>query len=91
VANLATAPIAVHAFQRFSTVSLLANLVIEPLICLWSLVAGFIALPLLFLLPDTGSLLLLFGALGLDAALGCAAFFAGQPYANCACHHHLSG
>lgn len=82
VANLATAPIAIHAFQRFSTVSLLANLVIEPLICLWSLVAGFVALPLLFILPETGSLLLRFGALGLDAALGCAAFFAGLPYAS---------
>ncbi|MEE4136815.1 MAG: DNA internalization-related competence protein ComEC/Rec2 [Desulforhopalus sp.] len=82
VANLATAPIAIHAFQRFSTVSLLANLVMEPLICLWSLVAGFIALPLVFLLPDTGTLLLRFGALGLDAALGCAAFFAGLPSAS---------
>ena len=49
VATLATIPITLYAFNRFSPVGILANLFVEPLICLWSLPAGFLAIPFLFL------------------------------------------
>ncbi|GAB6193400.1 DNA internalization-related competence protein ComEC/Rec2 [Desulfocastanea catecholica] len=82
VANLATAPIALTSFNRFSTVGPLANLVIEPLICLWSLAAGFLAIPFIFLQPETATCLLQFGAMGLDAAMHAAAFFSSFSFST---------
>lgn len=82
VANLATAPIALASFNRFSTVGPFANLIIEPLICLWSLATGFLAIPFIFLQPETASCLLQFGALGLDAAMHAAAFFCSFSFST---------
>lgn len=82
VANLATAPIALASFNRFSTVGPFANLVIEPLICLWSLAAGFLALPFIFLQPEIATYLLQFGAVGLDAAMHAAAFFSSFSFST---------
>lgn len=82
VANLATAPIALYSFNRFSTVGPFANLIIEPLICLWSLTAGFLSIPFIFIKPEIGSLLLQIGALGLDTALHAAAFFSSFSFAT---------
>ena len=82
VASLATAPIALYAFNRFSLIGPLANLIIEPLVCLWSLTAGFIAIPFLFIHPETGTFLLQVGALGLGAALQTGAFFSSLPFSS---------
>ena len=82
VANLATAPIALSSFNRFSTVGPFANLVIEPLICLWSLAAGFLAIPFIFLQPAIATFLLQFGALGLNAAMHAAAFFSSFTFST---------
>lgn len=82
VANLATAPIALASFNRFSIVGPFANLVIEPLICLWSLAAGFLAIPFIFLQPETATWLLQFGALGLEAAVHAAAFFSSFSFST---------
>jgi competence protein ComEC len=82
VANLATAPIALYSFNRFSTVGLFANLIIEPLICLWSLAAGFFSIPFIFIKPQIATYLLQFGASGLDAAIHTAAFFSSFEFST---------
>lgn len=82
VANLATAPIALAVFNRFSTVGPFANLVIEPLICLWSLAAGFLAIPFVFLQPEIATYLLQFGAVGLNTAMHAAAFFSSFSFST---------
>lgn len=82
VADLATAPITLFFFNRFSLVGPLANLIVEPLICLWSLLAGFLSIFFIFIQPEISSFLLQAGALGLDAAIHCAAFFSTWPFST---------
>ena len=82
VATLATAPITLYFFNRFSTVGIVANLVVEPLICLWSLPAGFIAIPLLFIAPELSDQCFVIGSIGLDGALYAVRFFAALPGAT---------
>jgi len=79
VATLATAPLTLWFFNRFSTIGVAANLVVEPLICLWSLPAGFLAIPFLFFQPDISDLLLAIGSVGLDGALQVVRFFSILP------------
>ncbi|WP_457577215.1 DNA internalization-related competence protein ComEC/Rec2 [Desulfomarina sp.] len=82
VAVLATAPISLYYFNRISLVGPVANLVIEPLICLWSLLFGFLSLPFLFILPPLGEVLLQTGSNGLAAAIQCVQFFAALPFSD---------
>ncbi len=82
VANLVTAPILLYSFNRLSTVGPFANLIIEPLICLWSLTAGFLSIPFIFLRPEIAAFLLQFGEMGLNAALHVSAFFSSLPYST---------
>ncbi len=82
VANLATAPLALYSFNRFSLVGPLANLLIEPLICLWSLTSGFLSIPFIIIKPEIGCFLLQIGALGLDAAMHAAAFFSSFSFST---------
>lgn len=82
VATLATTPIALHFFNRFSLVGIAANLVVEPLICLWNLTAGFFAIVFLFLQPDISDLLLSFGSIGLDIALRVTRFFSSYSWST---------
>jgi competence protein ComEC len=81
-ATLATAPITLYAFNRFSPIGIAANLIIEPLICLWSLPAGFVALPFMFWQPDISAWFLQIGALGLSIAVRATEFFADLPFAT---------
>ena len=82
VANLATGPIALYFFNRFSLVGPVANLMIEPLICLLSLAMGFISIPFVYIKPEIASLLLQAGAIGLDAAMHAAAFFSSLSFST---------
>jgi len=82
VAVLATAPISLYYFNRISLVGPIANLVIEPLICLWGLLCGFLSLPFLFILPPLGEFLLQTGSHGLAAAIQCVQFFAALPFSD---------
>lgn len=82
IAVLATAPISLYYFNRISLVGPIANLVIEPLICLWSLLFGFLSLPFLFIIPPLGNFLLQTGSHGLAAALQCVHFFAALPFSD---------
>jgi len=69
VATLATAPITISTFNRISTIGPLANLILEPLICLWCLPAGIIALPFMWLSPEIANVFLQFGTYGISSAL----------------------
>ena len=82
VATLATAPITLYAFNRFSPIGIFANLIVEPLICLWSLPAGFLAIPFLFFLPEISWWFLQIGALGLELAVQATTFFSTLPWAT---------
>ena len=82
VATLATAPITLFAFNRLSPLGILANLIVEPLICLWSLPTGFLAIPFIFLQPEISTWLFRIGAFGLDAAVQGTTFFSGFPFAT---------
>lgn len=81
-ATLATAPITLYAFNRFSPIGILANPFIEPLICLWSLPFGFLALPFMYLQPEISAWLLQAGSLGLSAAVHGTTFFANLPFST---------
>jgi len=53
-----------------------------PLICLWSLTLGFIACPLIFIMPAAAALLLHLGSTGLIVALKMAVFFNNLPFSS---------
>ncbi len=65
-ATLGTFPLLLYHFNRFSLVTIPANLVIEPLICLWALPFGFLALPFLAISPSLATFLLQIGMVGLS-------------------------
>jgi competence protein ComEC len=68
-AVLGTAPIVLYYFYRFPLAGPVANLILEPLICLWALPFGVIALPFIHILPDFAALLFYLGGIGLAIAL----------------------
>jgi competence protein ComEC len=81
-ATIGTAPLLLAYFNRLSVVAPAANLLVEPLICLWSLTLGFIACPLIFIMPAAAALLLHLGSTGLIFALKMAAFFNNLPFST---------
>ena len=81
-ATIGTAPLLLAYFNRISVVAPAANLLVEPLICLWSLTLGFIACPLIFLMPSAAALLLDLGANGLIFSLKLATFFNNLPFST---------
>lgn len=64
-ATLGTAPLLIFGFNRLSTVGPLANLIIEPLLCLWSLPLGLLSLMAMPLSATLGEALLQAGAIGI--------------------------
>jgi competence protein ComEC len=73
-AALGTFPLMLVHFNRSSLVALPANLMIEPLVCLFSLPIGFISIPFMFLIPDLADFLLSIGGHGLNLAMIIAAW-----------------
>ena len=67
VACIATLPLLLFYFNRFSIISPFTNLLIEPLICLWSLPLGLVASVLLPISAPAAELIFSFGSLGLLA------------------------
>ncbi len=65
LANMGTAPLLLFYFNRISFIGPLANLLIEPLICMWSLPLGFLALVFDPVLPSLGKVLLHLGSSGI--------------------------
>ena len=82
IATLGTMPLMLHHFNRFSLVSLPANLIIEPLICLWSLPAGFISIPLLFISAEAAKPFLLAGSWGISLAAETASWLSSFNHAQ---------
>ena len=82
VATLATTPISLWFFNRFSLIGVISNLFVEPLVCLWSLPAGFIAIIFLFIQPDLSDYFLSFGSLGLNGAIHITNFLSSLPFAT---------
>jgi competence protein ComEC len=69
VASLGTAPLLLSHFNQVSLVAPLTNLVVEPLICLWSLPLALLACLALPVSPDLSALLLEIGGPGLKISL----------------------
>jgi len=66
VASLATLPLLLFYFNHFSLISPISNLIMEPLVCLWSLPLGILALPFIVLFPPVADLLISAGSIGLQ-------------------------
>ena len=81
-ATIGTAPLLLAYFNRISVVAPAANLLVEPLICLWSLTLGFIACPLIFVIPSIAAILLHLGATGLIFSLQLATFLNNLPFST---------
>ncbi len=80
--TVGTAPLLLFYFNRLSLIGPAANLLIEGLICFWSLPLGFLACPLIFIAPPAADLLLQLGGYGLTLSLRLAAFFNGLPFST---------
>ena len=81
-ATLGTAPILLYHFHRFPLAGPIANLIVEPLICLWALPCGFLALPLIPWSPRLATMLLEVGGSGIDLANQIAAWVCSLPGGN---------
>lgn len=69
LATLGTAPLLLYYFNRISIVGPISNLILEPLICFFTLPIGFIALPFIKVLPILSSILFKIGSIGLIGSL----------------------
>lgn len=65
-ATVGTIPLLIYHFNQLSSVTLIANLVVEPLICLWALPSGFIGVILIFIFPYLADTVFHFGTYSLD-------------------------
>lgn len=81
-ATIGTAPILLYHFNQISTVSVPANLLIEPLICFWGLPCGFLALPFIFFSPTAADFLFQAGAIGIKLAVKIATLLATAEFST---------
>ena len=65
-ATAGTVPILLYHFNRFPPIGPVMNLLIEPLLCLWALPCGLLALPLIPFFPDLAYLLCRIGKPAID-------------------------
>lgn len=81
-ATIGTAPLLIQSFNRLATVGPLANLILEPLLCLWSLPLGVLSIPLFFISPQCSGWFLQIGGLGINMAMSVAHFFADLTFST---------
>ncbi len=81
-AGLGTAPLVLYHFNRLSLISPLANLVVEPFLCFWSLIVGLVAVLFIPLAPGLASSLFSFGTGGLWVADKLTASMAALPFSS---------
>jgi competence protein ComEC len=81
-ATLGTLPIMLFHFNQISLVGPLMNLLLEPLLCLWALPAGLLAIPFMQPAPDLALLILKFGQAGLWLAEKSVAAIAVFPFSS---------
>ena len=81
-AGLGTAPLVIYHFNQLSLISPLANLVVEPFLCLWPLIVGLVAIFFIPLAPGLASSLFSFGTGGLWVADKLTAGMAALPFSS---------
>lgn len=81
-ATVGTLPFMLYHFNRFSLIGPVMNLVIEPLLCLWALPCGLLAIPLLWIAPVLAGPVFQFGSGGIRLTLWLAEALTGFPYAS---------
>ena len=81
-ATLGTLPFMLLHFNRISLIGPLANLVIEPLLCLWALPCGLLAIPFVGVAPGLAVLLFNLGSGGMRLALWLTELTAALPGAS---------
>lgn len=82
VATIATLPLAVFYFHRFSPISPLSTLLIEPMLCIWSLTIGLTSCPFIFFAPETAEFLLHIGSAGIYGAAYITRILAALPFSS---------
>lgn len=82
VATIGTAPLLLSNFNRISTVGPFANLLLEPLLCLWSLPIGLLASFMLFINQPIGIWLLHLGGIGITGAESVTTILANLNFAS---------
>nr|WP_240192054.1 DNA internalization-related competence protein ComEC/Rec2 [Desulforhopalus vacuolatus] len=80
--TLFTAPVTIVQFNRLSAIGPLANLLIEPLLCLITLPLGLLALPFLYAGNPIGPLLLKLASLPMELSTCLVKWFASLPCAS---------
>lgn len=80
VASLGTAPLLLYHFNQISLIAPLSNLVVEPLVCLWSLPLGLFSCLVLPFSPALSALLLKIGGPGLTISLKAMGLFTALPF-----------
>jgi len=81
-ATLGTAPLLLYHFNHLSLIAPLTNLLVEPLICLWSLPCALLAGLALPIAPDLAAALLHLGAPGLTISLEIMELFTRLPHSS---------
>jgi competence protein ComEC len=81
-ATLGTAPLLLYYFNRISTVGPFANLLLEPLLCLWSLPIGLLAIPFIYVAPEFSEFLFATGNAGITSSLFLSDFFSGLSFST---------
>ncbi|MFZ5776080.1 MAG: DNA internalization-related competence protein ComEC/Rec2 [Thermodesulfobacteriota bacterium] len=81
-ASLATAPLTLYHFNRLSLAGPVATLLLTPLLCLWSLPLGLLAMASQPLFPPLAATLLKAGAIGIDLSLPLTEAVANLPLAS---------
>lgn len=79
-ATIATAPFSITAFHRMSLIGPVANIFVEPLICLWTLPTGIAAMVFIKLWPGLSIFLLNLGYSGFDLALHLLTWLTRLPF-----------
>ena len=81
-ATAGTLPVMLYHFNRFSLIGPVMNLLIEPLLCLWALPCGLLALPLMPLFPDLAFILCQAGRPAIELAVWLADAASRLPLAS---------
>ncbi|MDR2549957.1 MAG: DNA internalization-related competence protein ComEC/Rec2 [Desulfobulbus sp.] len=81
-ATAGTLPILLYHFNRVSLIGPVMNLVIEPLLCLWALPCGLLALPLIPLFPNLAVLLCEVGRPAIELTVWLSEAVARLPHAS---------
>jgi competence protein ComEC len=81
-AMLGTMPILLFHFNRFSLVSPVSNLIVEPLVCFWALVLGIIGCVFIPISPWVAASIFQLGSYGLITAERICSFFASFSFSS---------